>query len=497
MDSQSDSDTPSFYKFNKYLKEDEVGNAMTKFFTLAREINNMIYLNAQSGFEKKNSTKRAAKTSVKEFEEDPSKKKKLQKLQTSQINYPLEVLKLESDILFQQGSQSQYTQFPQNHNQQISDINQPSEKSIQTHKLGSELFLNPPGRIDQDQENQNEEIIQVIKDPFDDRTNMNRTDIEIKTLIDQFCNYVNDRADEKKPTIWSNQADNTNLVMQIVLPRIAYAIGGGLTEVFKRNFILSILHAYGHFFSMVLSSSEYEFNVAIVEVLHTSRALIDTVQACNRSLDHLSKAHSCEIMELVGRKADLFGRAKAFYRNILSQNLATTTIKKAFQSFGHSESEMPLVLKEFEDIVNKVIIVNKDIRTWWGMIGIDCIFIHGDVFELKSEATIIIRLIELFFHEGMHLVQRSLQKDVAYLTPPSKLSTTYHFEEGCCLDHLIWGSYQIKYWTESNAAIAINEERWKKEDSVFTEEEIKKSETREIEPQCIGLSANDPDCIDM
>ena len=103
----------------------------------------------------------------------------------------------------------------------------------------------------------------------------------------------------------------------------------------------------------------------------------------------------------------------------------------------------------------------------------------------------------MFFHEGIHYVQRKLKKDAAYLTPLSKDPSTLNFEAGYCLDHIVWGDYKVKYWIEPIASLAFNEDRWKHQGSVFTEQEIKTAQIEEVESHCGGLFASDPACIDM
>ena len=379
-----------------------------------------------------------------------------------------------------------------------SDTNFIQEKLTPTGKSETNSDVEIIKEADENQKAEEEENIQESEDLSNVEVDedVRKVEDDMKAAVMEFCDYVFKRTNKIKPVIWSAQAQDYNVFLQIVFPRLAFALRKFINP-FNQDLIEKVITFYKLFIQSTMVSSKYEPNVAKLEILHVSGALIDTDAACSHSLDHLTKAQTCELFELKDWRKERFEQAKEFYLSILPSALVRSAIEKAFNSLTPPQWNMTQVFEEFKNVVEKVVIVDKKIKTWWGMVGIDCIYIHKDVFQLLTPNSIKIKLVGLFFHEGMQYVQRKFKKDVVYLTPPSKESSTLGFEPDYYLDHLIWGHYTVKYWLEPFASLAFEGDRWKYEGSIFTEQEISTAQIRGIMPQCSGLYASDSDCIDM
>ena len=227
------------------------------------------------------------------------------------------------------------------------------------------LAIEAHRETDGNQKAKEEEVVQTLEDRSDVQGDEDTSKLEsdMKKLVEEFCDYVHKRTTNKnKPVIWYAQDNDPGSVLQIVFPRLTFALARW-TNPFNKDLIGKVISHYHTFIESTMESSRYQSVIAKLEALHVSRALIDTDDACLRSLNHLTKATTCSLFELKDWRKELFDQAKAFYLKILLLPLARSAIEKTFNSLAPSEWSMTRIFEEFKTVVEKVIIVDRKART--------------------------------------------------------------------------------------------------------------------------------------
>jgi len=321
----------------------------------------------------------------------------------------------------------------------------------------------------------------------------------VKEAIDKFMDFVYNKSNQINPVIWDQSEDKLLLsVEQIVYPRLASAVGGGLDpkSEFDFSFACQLIDSYSNF----INSNCQEDDIAIIELLNLSRSLIDSKQACTDCSDILVPSRY-SFGELDLEQMNIFDEAKQIYLERLKTPLAKYAINNVLNSFEENDDQKrQKILSSFEELVDCLVLVKRLPKAYAGMVGIKQVYIDTrNFFDIQDRNCLIARLVGIFFHEGMHFAQRVAQEDAAYLTPPSKSSATLYFEGGYCLEHSLYGSCDIKYWGLENAQKVLDIVRWNSESPIFTKEELKANTEKRIikNPLCSGLCDVSDNTLEM
>ena len=283
-----------------------------------------------------------------------------------------------------------------------------------------------------------------------------------------------------------------DMVLCVVYPRIAFALQNMNPKTNKLW-----LPVYAEYITQMIETDitkAEENNVEIFKLdvailLNASRALIDNEKAIENSIS-LMKQPNLHILSI--KEKLLFDQAQKLFTMVVESPLAKYAIRSTFENLyckKMQDHQLDEIITSFKDYFCKAIFVENS--NFGGLVGIGNIYLDSEIFELPLkekplEKCVIAKFIGLGFHEGIHLEQRTLAENFAFLTPKSK--NPDDLEGSYLLERYLWGSYDIMYWDEKIADKTINIDNYTEIGGLFKKDEIKELPKRNIiNPNCSGL----------
>lgn len=316
------------------------------------------------------------------------------------------------------------------------------------------------------------------------------SDWELKKMRDLFKKYVEKHSSDvevKIPLVFSHPT--LKMILQILYPRIAYAIG-----TFGEDALIFILPNYSNFVKRIFKfknqNKEDDLELCSTILLNSSRALIDNEDAAVRSLIFFKKP-SC--YQLAEEEKKTFEKAKNKYFQILEKEKSRCAIRITFEKIlgemEETKSKIDKIQKLFKENEEKIIFVKN--AQFWGMTGFNKIYLDRVCFDQPSktnplENCVISRMIGISFHQSMHLTLKILNENFSYASVRPK--NPEDLEGAYLLETYLWGSYDIKYWDEDIADFVVELEKWDGVGSFFQSAEIKDLPKRGVtNTKCDGI----------
>ena len=226
--------------------------------------------------------------------------------------------------------------------------------------------------------------------------------------------------------------------------------------------------------------------IIFTQLINFSGALIqdaNTVERANKYLNNFPKKYS-----LTDEQQKKFNEAFSLFKELLKTSLVKWALNKvmiqpSFQAINDFKAD------EMVEILQSMTVTWIERAVYFGMVGLSGLFLDEGLFHLMEPEWTVPRIVGLCFHEGFHYAQRVLIHNFAAITLPSL--DPKHLEGGYLFEHYLYGHYNIAYWIKGYGNSILDVTKWNKEESLFTEDELRKGSSRGIEfPTCSGLCAD-------
>ena len=206
------------------------------------------------------------------------------------------------------------------------------------------------------------------------------------------------------------------------------------------------------------------------QLINASRGLLDSKVAAKNSVKYLTTIPKACLLTL--EEAQLFKIAKEKFRAALKTPLAEHAINCFLKTNTiYKEIELNSVL-EYLDKIDFEWVSGAD---YWGMIGFGLIFLDQELFSECKEKFFISKFIGLAYHEGIHGFFRDVFENFCWVTPRNVsgiILSHDNLEGGLLIEELIFGHYDLQYWTEPDRV--ENLENWKTKNTIYRKEEFGK-----------------------
>eukprot|EP01022_Parablepharisma_sp_SALTPOND_P022257 TRINITY_DN4477_c0_g3_i1.p1 TRINITY_DN4477_c0_g3~~TRINITY_DN4477_c0_g3_i1.p1 ORF type:complete len:374 (+),score=21.70 TRINITY_DN4477_c0_g3_i1:269-1390(+) len=261
----------------------------------------------------------------------------------------------------------------------------------------------------------------------------------------------------------------THAVLSVVLPRVDSWISRQIGTL-PVGLLLGKIAALCEQIKMLVEVEDVNKAIYSPYILIASRALLDEYPGAMDTIEYLGPIREI-VLDLDQDKR--YQKAKALFDSTLNTELSKHCLGKFIETY-----KLKITIKEAQEILRfltRVFVVNKVIG---GMTGFSrMIAIERSIFILSTPESFEARFVGLSYHEGGHILLREGLGDYFASTPPSKIIVEgiefTNLESGYCLESLLFGHYDCKYWNATFAPKIVNLESWKTTSPILSEE-IKK-----------------------
>eukprot|EP01022_Parablepharisma_sp_SALTPOND_P005426 TRINITY_DN122431_c0_g1_i1.p1 TRINITY_DN122431_c0_g1~~TRINITY_DN122431_c0_g1_i1.p1 ORF type:complete len:319 (-),score=20.60 TRINITY_DN122431_c0_g1_i1:212-1168(-) len=279
-------------------------------------------------------------------------------------------------------------------------------------------------------------------------------------MVQEFITFVDDNRATKAIQLDTEHGKGPielfDAVMSVVIPRIASWLTRNSTKMTIISAVRKLVRLFEEI-KTVTTDKAVDRDLYLPYLLIALRGLIDDYPDAIDVIEYLGPLSE---YELSAAQAKLVKDAKDFFEITINSGLVKYSLKKFIEIY-----KLYLTVEEAQAILRSLkykFIKNKLIG---GMTGFSrLIAVERSIFFLENLVHFTARFVGLSYHEGAHVLLREGLSDYFANTPPSKFSIDsqefVNLEAGYCLESLLMGHYDIKYWHSNYASEVIDLSKW-------------------------------------
>ena len=287
-------------------------------------------------------------------------------------------------------------------------------------------------------------------------------------------------------------------VTKIIFARVVLMFKEGISTDFQLNMLMLYL------FQFLPRAIEEKDEVQLLFLFNCSRGMIESQNSLQRLLKYFcffADIQSFIPFKISTPENNLVQDAFGHFKQVLNNPRVRIALKTFIDDHLIAENDFPenITIEDCINVLKKTEIeISPQEHLFNGMIGrgqkiylnFGRIFASCGTDNEKTKAC----FVKLFFHEGGHELIRTFGKNgYSSFTAKGKEKILENLEAGYCMEKLVFGPFNKKYWLSSNFVKILEEKNYDQLPIFSDPQEISGMEERKIAEFCSGICSAEYD----